>query len=304
MGRTRRFQEFKNGAIYRSLRLAASAGRRLSLPAARAVGRRLGELAFRTVPRERRKALGSLALAFPDWPDAERRRVAHATFLHLGTSLLEIAWLPNLTTPRFERTTRFEGLENLRAAADAGRGVVLFTGHCGNWEWMAAAIALAGFRMNVVARQLYDPRINDFIVESRRRFGVETIGRGSIAAAREILQTLRSGDVLGVLIDQSIKAENAMIPFFGMPAPTPIGPARLATRSGAVAIAGFIEREADGTQRIRFQEPIPTTRDTDPVELTARMTAAIEAQIRRVPSQWVWMHHRWRMRGGNGEGGS
>jgi KDO2-lipid IV(A) lauroyltransferase len=162
---------------------------------------------------------------------------------------------------------------------------------------MAAAIALAGFRMNVIARQLYDSRINDFIVESRRRFGVETIGRGTTAAARDILQTLRGGDVLGLLIDQSIKAETAPIPFFGMAAPTPIGPARLAARSGAMAIAGFIERQADGIQRIRFEEPIPTSRDTDPIELTARMTAAIEAQIRRVPEQWVWMHDRWRERG-------
>jgi len=160
---------------------------------------------------------------------------------------------------------------------------------------MAAAIALAGFEMNVLAREIYDSRINDFIVDSRGRFGMKTIGRGTGDAARDILRTLRSGAILGALIDQNIRAENAAVPFFGHPAQTPIGPARLAIRAGSTAIAGFIERR-DDMQVIRFEEPIPTERDMDAVELTARLTKSIEDQIRRVPEQWVWMHQRWRDR--------
>ncbi|MGH9457291.1 MAG: lysophospholipid acyltransferase family protein [Thermoanaerobaculia bacterium] len=296
MARKSTFKAFKNDAIYAGLRAAAALGRRLSLDRARRWGRRTGALAWRVVPRERKKALRTLAVAFPDLSPAERAAIARRAFEHLGVSLFEIAWLPNLDRGAFETTTRWEHLDRFRRAADLGRGVVLFTGHCGNWEWMAAAIALAGFRMNVVARQIYDPRVNDFIVASRAAFGVQSIGRGSSAAAREILQTLRAGAVLGVLIDQNIKVEAAQVPFFGVPAPTPIGPARLAIRSGAVAIAGFIRREPDGTQVIRFEEPVETREDDDPVELTAAMTRAIEEQIRRVPEQWVWMHDRWRVR--------
>lgn len=255
----------------------------------------LGAMAGKLLPAERRRAMSSLRTAFPELSETERRSIADDMFRHLGMSLLEIAWLPNLDRAGLEATTVIEGIEHFRAAHEAGKGVVLFTGHCGNWEWMAATIGLLGFPMNVVARELYDPRINDFVVASRARHGVETIGRGSGNAAREILATLRRGQILGVLIDQSIKAENVEVDFFGAPAPTPVGPARLAIRAGASVIAGFTERR-EGVQVIRFEPPLQTGRDDDPVELTRLMTQAIENQIRRVPSQWVWMHRRWNPR--------
>lgn len=290
-------QAAKNTTIYRALLGASSLGRRLSLESARRKGARLGGAAWSLLKRERRKALRSLAVAFPDRPEEERERIGRAAFRHLGTSLFEVAWLPNLDAAELARTTRFEGLDGFRHAAESGRGLMLFTGHCGNWEWMCAAIGLSGIRMNVVARQLYDERINDFIVASRGQFGVNTIGRGSASSGKEILQTLRDGNVLGMLIDQNLKVESVMVPFFGRPAPTPVGPAKIAIRSGSLAIAGFIHRDAEGIQHVRFQEPVDTRAVSDPVELTAMMTRAIEAQIRSVPEQWVWMHERWKERG-------
>ena len=267
-------------------------GRRVSLPAARTIGAMLGALAWRAVPKERRKALRHLALAYPDLDDHARAEIARAMFRHLGISLLEITWLPNLNRETLLALTTIEGLENMQSAVDRGRGVVLFTGHCGNWEWMASAIGLSGFAMNTIARALYDPRLNEFIVRSRLQHNVRTIGRGTSSSGKEMLQTLRSGAILGMLVDQRIEAENAEIEFFGRPAPTPIGPAKIAIRSGAVAICGFIERRG-AMQHLRFEPPIETHPDDDPVELTRRITRSIEAQIRRVPEQWVWMHKRW-----------
>lgn len=290
-------QAFKNWLIWRALLGASAVGRRLSLPGARRTGRAVGRLAYLVVPKERRRALDHLALAYPDLASAEHQRIARANFEHLGQSLFEIAWLPNLDATNLGIHTRFEGLDGMRTAAESGKGVILFTGHCGNWEWMGAAMALAGLPIRTIARDIYDPRLNEFIVGFRRHFGVDSIGRGSESSARDILHTLRRGFVLAMLIDQNIRAENVVVPFFGMPAPTPVGAARLAVRAGAWAVAGFIERGADGIQTVRFEDPIATTRDTDPVELTTAMTAAIERQIRRAPEQWVWMHRRWRSRG-------
>jgi Kdo2-lipid IVA lauroyltransferase/acyltransferase len=295
MARRSRFKALKNGLLYRALLGAFAVGRNMSLDGARATGRRIGGLAHLVAARERRKALETAAVAFPEWTPERRAAMVASAFRHLGESLFEILWMPNLDRPTMERTTVFEGLENMRRAIEPGRGVVLFTGHCGNWEWMAASIALAGFEMNVIAREIYDPRINDFIVESRARFGMKTIGRGTGDAARDILKTLRTGAILGVLIDQNIRAESAKVPFFGRPVETPVGPARLAIRAGSAAIAGFIERR-EGRQVIRFEEPIATSRDMDAVELTGRLTQSIENQIRMVPEQWVWMHQRWRDR--------
>jgi len=281
--------------VFQGLRGVAAVARLIPLSVGRRIGTLLGILAHSVVRRERRKALRNIAVALPEKPERDRARLIRETFIHLGRSLFEICWLPNLTPARLPLDTTFEGLDNLRAAVDEKRGVVLFTGHCGNWEWMAAAIALAGFDMNVIAREIYDSRINDFVVTSRGRFGIRSIGRGSSSSAREILQTLKQGSILGVLIDQNIKAEGADVPFFGRPAFTPTGPAKLAIRAGAVAIAGFIERRGD-RQIVRFEAPIITSRNDDAVELTARMTTAIENHIRQVPAQWVWMHDRWKSR--------
>lgn len=295
MARRSPLKTSKNWVIWRALVGAFAIGRRIPLDRGRSIGKRIGRLAHAVLPRDRRKALASLATAFPEKSETERALLCRRAFEHLGESLFEIFWLPNLSAANFESTTRVEGSENLRRAYEENRGVVLFTGHAGNWEWLAASIALGGFEMNVIAREIYDARINEFIVQSRMRHGVKSIGRGSAAAAKEILQTLRRGAILGVLIDQNIDAESSDVSFFGLPAPTPTGPARLATRAGAMAIAAFIERR-DGLQVVRYEEPIVTSRDTDPVELTALMTLAIERQIRRVPEQWVWMHERWKPR--------
>ncbi|MHB0969492.1 MAG: lysophospholipid acyltransferase family protein [Thermoanaerobaculia bacterium] len=293
-------QRLKNWLIFRALCTLSGAGRRMSLPRARSIGRRFGSAAWYVVPKEREKALCHLAMAFPELDDAARESIARRMFAHLGTSLCEIAWLPNLSTANLHDLTLYEGLENFQAAVDAKKGVILFTGHCGNWEWMSSAIGLLGFDMRALARELYDPRLNDFVVASRAQHGVKTIGRGSTSSAREMLSTLRAGGILGALIDQNIKAEGTEVPFFGRPAFTPCGPATIAIRTGAAAIAGFIERRGD-MQVLHFEPPLFTAKSDDPAELTAKMTAAIEAQIRRVPEQWVWMHDRWKVRKANEE---
>lgn len=260
----------------------------------------VGRLGWHVVIRDRRKALAMTGIAFPDMTMSERRDLGRSCFRHLGTALMEVAWLPNLDREGMKRFTKWEGLEHLQAAVDEGRGVVLFTGHCGNWEWMAAAIALAGLRMNVIAREIEESRFNDYIVASRARFGIDTIGRGSSSSARDIIRTLRSGAILGVLIDQNIRTEIVKIPFFGRSAPTPVGPAKLAVKSEAMVIAGFAERR-EGRHHIRFEPAIDTREIDDPREITRIMTEAIEAQVRRVPGQWVWMHKRWRDRAGQRE---
>lgn len=269
----------------------------LNLATAQRFGRFLGRIVIPFVTRDRRKAHDSIEIAFPDKDVEEREELIRQTFRHLGTSLGELLWMPRLDRDELARTTEWRGLEHLDRAVAAGRGVVLFTGHCGNWEWMAAAIALAGYEMNVIAREIDDSRVNEIIVASRARFGVATIGRGGDTAARDILRTLRTGKILGVLIDQSIRAEVVPCEFFGKPAPTPVGPARLAIRAEAMAIAGFIQRRADGSHLVEFH-PGVDSRDLDAAELTCEMNRLIEQQIRRVPEQWVWIHQRWRTREG------
>jgi KDO2-lipid IV(A) lauroyltransferase len=137
--------------------------------------------------------------------------------------------------------------------------------------------------------------MNAFITELRARSGARTIDRGSASSARDLIKAIRTGGILGFVIDQNIRTESVKIPFFGKPAPTPIGPARLAVRTGAMGVTGVCERLADGTLVSRFLEPFDCT-GGDPVAITARVTREVEEQIRKTPEQWPWFHDRWKER--------
>jgi KDO2-lipid IV(A) lauroyltransferase len=281
--------------LYAALRLLQKLAGLLPLDTVRAFGRFLGRLAWLVLRRERGRALEHIRLAFPEWSEAQRRATIKKMFRHLGESLMEILWLPRLDDASRARLTQWEGLERLKPYLDAGRGVVIFTAHCGNWEWLANAFGALGAPTSVLQRERNDPRLNRFITEVRAGVGVHTIDRGSEASALQMLKAIKRG-ALAFVVDQNIRTDSIKVPFFGHPALTPIGPAKLAVRAEAVVVTILIERRPDGTHLARISEPVETRRDDDPVALIARATREIEEQIRRVPEQWVWMHRRWRDR--------
>jgi KDO2-lipid IV(A) lauroyltransferase len=290
------FRAFRFRLLYRLLLGVTAIGRRIPLRAGRFLGRLLGRLAWYVARRERKKALANIALAFPEWTEAKRRATIRAMFRHMGMSLFEIAWLPNLVTERGEKTTLFEGAEEVMAQIDAGRGVVIFTAHCGNWEWLACGTGLWGRPTSVLQRERDQPEMNRYITELRAHAGVHSIDRGSPSSARDMMRILRHGGILAFLVDQNLRTESVKVPFFSRPAPTPIGPAKLAIRTEALVSVTFTERLPDGRHVIRYLEPIQCKRGDDPVALVAHATRLIEEQIRRVPEQWVWMHDRWKER--------
>jgi KDO2-lipid IV(A) lauroyltransferase len=287
---------FRFRLLYRLLLIVTAIGRRIPLRAGRFLGRQLGRLAWHVARRERRKALANIAVAFPEWSDAKRRDTIRAMFRHMGMSLFEIAWLPNLVEERGTKTTLFEGAEDVMAQIDAGRGVIIFTAHCGNWEWLACGTGLWGRPTSVLQRERDQPEMNRYITELRANAGVHSIDRGSPSSARDMLRIIRGGGILAFLVDQNLRTESVKVPFFGRPAPTPIGPAKLAIRTEALVSITFTERLPDGRHVIRYLPAIQCKRDDDPIELVAHATRLIEEQIRCVPEQWVWMHDRWKER--------
>ena len=265
---------------------------RLSWRASQRVGRAIGSLAWTLSRRDRRRALDHLALAYPELSETERRRLARHCFRHLGTVLGECLHLFHRDCAFVGSVVDVEGWEEIETVRKAERPLVFFTGHCGNWELLAAAINCRGVGMAVVARPLDEPRQQRMLAGLLERFGTPTIARGSEGAARQLLGTLRRGGALGMLIGQDTKVEGVWVPFFGRPAFTPVGAAKIALKQRAAVVPVFIERLADGRHRARFQPPLDLP--DDPQEATALMTAKIEEQVRRRPEQWVWMHRRWR----------
>ena len=137
-----KLRAFRARALARGLTLVSAIGRRIPLPLGQALGRALGSFAHLVVRRERAKALRNIAIAFPDWDEAKRKETVRAMFRHFGISLFELVWFPNMTVAERDRRTIIEGAEPLLQLIDAGRGVVVFTAHCGNWEWMSYAVGL------------------------------------------------------------------------------------------------------------------------------------------------------------------
>lgn len=293
-----KLRAFRSAAIYRLLVAVTAIGRRIPLRAGQFLGRLVGRLAFHVARRERNKALRHLGMAFPDWSDAQKRKTIKAMFRHFGMSVFELAWLPNLTAELRAKTTVIDGIDRILETLDSGRGVIMFTAHCGNWEWLSYVMGSYGRPVSVLHRERDQPDMNRYIIELRAKAGVKTIGRGSTSSAKEMIQTIRQGGMLAFVIDQNLRTESVKVPFFGIPARTPIGPVQFAIRTEAMISISYIHRMPDGRHHAQFLEPFQARKGDDPVALAAKITTLYEEQIRRHPEQWVWMHDRWRERRG------
>jgi KDO2-lipid IV(A) lauroyltransferase len=280
-------------ALFKSgLRALAATLGRLPWRTAQRVGAGIGALAWSLSRRDRRRALDHLALAFPDLPEPERRRLARDCFRHHGTTLGECLHLFHAGCEEVLSRVEVRGWEEVEKIREARRPILILTGHCGNWELLAAAINCRGLGMAVVARILDEPGLQRMLAGLRERFGTTTIARGTEGAARQLLGTLRRGGALGMLIDQDTKVEGVWVPFFGRPAFTPSGAAKIALRQRTAVLPTFIERLPDGRHLATFHPPLDLPDDL--TAATALMTEKIEEQVRRRPEQWVWMHRRWR----------
>lgn len=259
----------------------------------------LGMLAFYLLKRERRRSHEGLQVAFgKEKSEQALNTIARKNFCNLGKGLIEILNLHTLKKEQLKKFVSLEGEEYLKAATEAGKGVILITGHIGNWELMAAALSMRGYRLHVIAAPLYDPRIDELIIRLRADFKVETISRGSPSSSRKILSVLKSKEILGLLIDQDTRVGGVFVNFFNKKAHTPAGAAQLALRSGAATMMCFVTRLPDDRHRITVEKPMLLYRsgdkEADIKNNTAMFTARIEEHIKQYPEQWVWMHRRWR----------
>jgi len=284
----------RNAALARAIGGFSRALGALPMPAALAVGRGLGTAAHALLATPRRLAVAHMGLAFPELDLATRRRLVRATFRHAGQAFAELSLFEKIL--RRPDYVRLEGAEALDTALARGRGAIAVTGHVGNWELLAAWAAAIGYPITVVVRRVNDLRFHSLIVRFRAAAGVEVLVRDDPRFVAAVGDALRRNRVVAMLIDQDTRGAGVFVPFFGRPAHTPPGAALLALRARVPVVTAFIERRPEGGHLVRVA-PVPAElpRGREGVrELTARLTAAIEAQIRRSPAEWVWWHERWR----------
>jgi KDO2-lipid IV(A) lauroyltransferase len=267
---------------------------------ARLAGAALGAVAWLVLPRLRRTGLRNLELAFPDMPSEERVRLLRRLYRHLGWQLGEFCQMPRYTRQNTRDLIRYEGLERYLAASERGKGVLIVTGHLGAWELSSFWHSLMGHPMTMVIRRLDNPRVDKMVNDIRCLHGNRVVHKDDFA--RGLLQAMRRGDTVGILMDTNMTPpQGVFVPFFGVPACTASGLARVALRTGAAVLPGFLVWEpAEKKYVLHFGEEIPLVAtgddDHDMLANTAQFTAAIEAFIRRYPDQWLWVHRRWKTR--------
>jgi len=293
-GLVRSYTEFAVG--WTILKCAGLLPRGLALKA----GQMVGALAHWVLPHLSHHAEINLRLAFPEMNEGERARLKRGTFRNLGRLLGEISQFPRLSRDNIESIVNYVGLNNYLDAVAAGRGVILLTGHIGAWELSVFAHSIYGHPMSFLARRVDNPLVEQLAESNRTRFGNRSIDKKN--SVREVLRTLKSGGVVGILADlNSSREEGVFCDFFGVQACTTAGVATLALRTGAIVLPGYIVwDEAAKIHRLHFEPPIETiitgNREHDVRVNTAQYTKVIESIVRRYPDQWLWIHRRWRTR--------
>jgi len=264
------------------------------------IGGFLGGLAYFIIADARKRTLSNLRLAFAkEKEEKELRSLALRVFRNLGKNVADAVRLKNMKWEDIDRITDIDGLEHFDQAYKQGKGVIALTGHIGNFELLAAWFSLKGYKVSVIGREVYDPRLDRLLVENREKVGLENIS--TTAGVKPVLRALKSGRALGVLADQdSSRVRGVFVDFFGKPARTPVGPILLPYTTGSPIIPMAIVRQDRNRYRIIVKPEVQLVfsedREGDIVEVTQRCAKALESIIRDYPDQWLWMHDRWKSR--------
>jgi KDO2-lipid IV(A) lauroyltransferase len=279
--------------------LARTLGR-LPRGVARFVAGWIAWCAYRGLGRLRRVGERNLELALPKLSIRERRQILRGVFRSLGRQLVEFCRMTRYTAENTRGWIRIEGLENYLAAKARGKGVLIVTGHLGAWELSGFYHSLMGYPMGMVIRRLDNRRLDDFVNGIRCLHGNRVLHKDDFA--RGLLTAMRQGETVGILMDTNMTPpQGVFVEFFGKQACTASGVARVALKTGAAVLPGFmVWEEAEQSYVLHFGAELVFARtgeaEADIIAATQQCTSAIESWIRRYPDQWLWIHRRWKTR--------
>jgi KDO2-lipid IV(A) lauroyltransferase len=268
--------------------------------AARALAVALTRVLLAFAPKLRKTAEFNLKLAFPEWTDAQRQATLHGMVRSLGWMAAEFARMPRYNRENIEDVIVLDGNENFLEGQRRGKGVLFLTAHLGAWELSSFAHALYGYPLRYMARPLDNARLDALVNRYRGLSGNQPIFKNE--SARTMLKVLKDTGTVGILADQNtMPAEGAFVDFFGVPACTTSGIARVALHTDAAVVPGYaVWDEALKKYRLRFEPPLEVIRtgdtERDILENTQRFAKVTEEIIRNYPEQWVWVHARWKTR--------
>ena len=260
----------------------------------------LSQIVYLLHAKLRRVGMQNLRMAFPEISDAERKRILRGVFKSLGRELAELCQFPRYSLDNVEQVVVYDGLENYQRAYARNKGVLFLTAHFGAWELSAFVHSLHGHWLHIVMRPMDNPYLDHLLQSYRTMHGNQVVPKDDFV--RGLLAAMKAGEVVGILMDTNMTPpQGIFVDFFGIPACTASGLARIALRTGAAVVPGFtIWDESMAKYRLRFDPAMELVRtgnlEADIRENTQRFTKVIEDYVRRYPDQWLWVHRRWKTR--------
>lgn len=269
-------------------------------PLSRAFAIGLAQVFYLLHFRLRQVGMRNLEMVFPEKKVAERRRILRGVFTSLGRQLAELCQFPKYTPENIDQIVVYEGLENYERAYAQRKGVLFLTAHFGGWELSAFAHSLHGHWLHIVMRPMDNEYLDRLLQHYRTMYGNKTVAKDDFV--RGLLAAMKAGETVGILMDTNMTPpQGIFVDFFGIPACTASGLARIALRTDAAVVPGFtIWDPVLRKYRLRFDPALDLIRtgalEADIAANTQMFTKVIENYVRRYPEQWLWVHRRWKTR--------
>jgi len=267
---------------------------------ARAVASGFALVVYRGYGRLRKVGMRNLEMAYPGMPAKERRRILRGVFVSLGRQLAEFCLFPSYTRENVGKVVIYDGFENFERARVRGKGVLFLTGHLGGWELSSFFHSLQEHPLQIVMRGLDNPYVDRLVQSYRTMHGNTVVDKDNFV--RGLLGAMKKGETVGILMDTNMTPpQGVFVDFFGIPACTASGLARIAMRTDAAVVPGFCVWDSVLKRyRLRFDPFMELLRtgdeEADILANTALFTEKIEEFVRKYPEQWLWVHRRWKTR--------
>ena len=260
-------------------------------------GKLFGTLVYVLAVQRRRLALRNLRFCYPEWRDVQIRKLARRVFENFGITFIEVCQSAFISWEKLSRTYKVNGEEYLVNALKANKGILIITAHIGNWE--VAQHYMHNFEkpFSVVATRMKQAWANRLLDHLRSRFGNTVIDKKG--GLQNIMQSLRRGETVALLIDQSRRKQGIEVTFFDREATATPAAALLAMRCKSTVLPMFCVRDDDGQHTVHVKPPLETIRTGDLRHdlqtNTQMMMNAVEEMVREYPDQWFWNLKPWKV---------
>jgi len=261
------------------------------------VGKLLGNIFILIDKKRKAITFNNLLLAFPNKKQNEINNILKNSYQNLGITLVELLYIKKIKNEEIPNFIEYENIELIDELLKREKGLLLLSGHYGNWEYLAySASILSGKKLNVIVKAQKNKKLNKILNEYRAKSGNRLIPMNK--AALEIVRIIKNKGMVALLADQAAsKKSDIFVDFFNRPAITYEAPAKLALKFDIPIIMGFAERQENFKYKVKlFEIKYDDIKGNEnAVELlTQRHVKYLEEQIIKNPNQWAWQHNRWK----------